>query len=108
FFFQAEDGIRDKLVTGVQTCALPICRHHCLAVCREGQGEEHGAMPISELSFLPRGRVPQSERAVGAAGEECLAVRREGDRGELRSEERRVGKEWRARWSRRQTGRSSA
>src|SRR2546425_12494875 len=27
FFFQAEDGIRDKLVTGVQTCALPISRH---------------------------------------------------------------------------------
>src|SRR5205823_12009309 len=27
FFFQAEDGIRDKLVTGVQTCALPILRH---------------------------------------------------------------------------------
>src|SRR3989441_12918723 len=27
FFFQAEDGIRDKLVTGVQTCALPIYRH---------------------------------------------------------------------------------
>src|SRR6266545_5050948 len=25
FFCQAEDGIRDKLVTGVQTCALPIC-----------------------------------------------------------------------------------
>src|SRR2546425_9409530 len=28
FFFQAEDGIRDKLVTGVQTCALPICHHN--------------------------------------------------------------------------------
>src|SRR5699024_6201460 len=32
FFFQAEDGIRDRNVTGVQTCALPIlsrqCRHH--------------------------------------------------------------------------------
>ena len=27
FFFQAEDGIRDDLVTGVQTCALPICIH---------------------------------------------------------------------------------
>ena len=27
FFFQAEDGIRDDLVTGVQTCALPIYRH---------------------------------------------------------------------------------
>src|SRR5205823_10928744 len=28
FFFQAEDGIRDKLVTGVQTCALPILLLH--------------------------------------------------------------------------------
>src|SRR3989454_8233381 len=27
FFFQAEDGIRDYKVTGVQTCALPICPH---------------------------------------------------------------------------------
>src|SRR5256885_3861568 len=27
FFFQAEDGIRDYKVTGVQTCALPICSH---------------------------------------------------------------------------------
>src|SRR6266516_27870 len=26
FFFQAEDGIRDRTVTGVQTCALPICQ----------------------------------------------------------------------------------
>ena len=32
FFFQAEDGIRDKLVTGVQTCALPIYPG-CLAAC---------------------------------------------------------------------------
>src|SRR2546422_10555978 len=28
FFFQAEDGIRDVAVTGVQTCALPILTHH--------------------------------------------------------------------------------
>src|SRR6266404_8318428 len=33
FFFQAEDGIRDKLVTGVQTCALPICRNPSPHVC---------------------------------------------------------------------------
>src|SRR2546425_7216016 len=32
FFFQAEDGIRDKLVTGVQTCALPIS-HHITRTC---------------------------------------------------------------------------
>src|SRR5207247_6196772 len=31
FFFQAEDGIRDPLVTGVQTCALPISRIHLTA-----------------------------------------------------------------------------
>src|SRR5689334_24715211 len=30
FFFQAEDGIRDGTVTGVQTCALPILRHPLL------------------------------------------------------------------------------
>src|SRR2546430_2746546 len=30
FFFQAEDGIRDLTVTGVQTCALPILRHGAL------------------------------------------------------------------------------
>src|SRR5258706_16391729 len=30
FFFQAEDGIRDWSVTGVQTCALPISRSSCL------------------------------------------------------------------------------
>src|SRR3989454_11431052 len=29
FFFQAEDGIRDYKVTGVQTCALPIWQHSC-------------------------------------------------------------------------------
>src|SRR5699024_12235682 len=40
FFFQAEDGIRDRNVTGVQTCALPIYPRRgavggaCLARCR--------------------------------------------------------------------------
>src|SRR6266446_9216589 len=33
FFFQAEDGIRDYKVTGVQTCALPIF-HHITGLCR--------------------------------------------------------------------------
>src|SRR5215813_9936993 len=40
FFFQAEDGIRDADVTGVQTCALPICegavRHACPGYFQEG------------------------------------------------------------------------
>src|SRR2546430_6430040 len=37
FFFQAEDGIRDLTVTGVQTCALPISctsRNGCIRTCR--------------------------------------------------------------------------
>src|SRR2546425_7203908 len=37
FFFQAEDGIRDKLVTGVQTCALPIFLSHGLWVTSFGR-----------------------------------------------------------------------
>src|SRR3989442_10267212 len=36
FFFQAEDGIRDADVTGVQTCALPICRRRDLAPATPG------------------------------------------------------------------------
>src|SRR3989441_7205856 len=38
FFFQAEDGIRDKLVTGVQTCALPISRAAGRRVGRDPHG----------------------------------------------------------------------
>src|SRR5947208_10434715 len=51
FFFQAEDGIRDDLVTGVQTCALPIYgdgnltigyseRRHGHQLKRQGQGQK--------------------------------------------------------------------
>src|SRR5687767_15506466 len=77
FFFQAEDGIRDKLVTGVQTCALPIC----------GDVEARGEV---RLTIRPeRVRV----EAAGTPGENRLS-------GTVsRSEERRVGKECRSRWA---------
>src|SRR5687767_15175665 len=53
FFFQAEDGIRDKLVTGVQTCALPIFR-----ASRSTTGVVSGrAYPGRHTSFLPTTRV---------------------------------------------------
>src|SRR2546427_5662485 len=50
FFFQAEDGIRDLTVTGVQTCALPICEaalsgsiaRRLLEQVRDGSGRESG------------------------------------------------------------------
>src|SRR5207244_6152036 len=78
FFFQAEDGIRDDLVTGVQTCALPIygavaVLHHARA--RRGGDEHHRRRDIEKSSLI----------STGAAHIE-------------RSEERRVGKECRSRW----------
>src|SRR6202040_4399033 len=42
FFFQAEDGIRDGRVTGVQTCALPICLLAADAACVSGAGAGGG------------------------------------------------------------------
>src|SRR6266511_5694520 len=43
FFFQAEDGIRDFHVTGVQTCALPISRRSWLGEL--GPGQRRGCRP---------------------------------------------------------------
>ena len=47
FFFQAEDGIRDRLVTGVQTCALPIWK--------QNQGLERECVPPSPIRTDGRG-----------------------------------------------------
>src|SRR5437773_10560886 len=69
FFFQAEDGIRDRDVTGVQTCALPILAGGGSGVPLPASGGLSGCPPAS----------PRERR---------------------RSEERRVGKEWRSGWSR--------
>src|SRR5699024_11398884 len=41
FFFQAEDGIRDRNVTGVQTCALPISLSSLLRVCSINSSKAH-------------------------------------------------------------------
>src|SRR5205823_11683080 len=72
FFFQAEDGIRDKLVTGVQTCALPIWSCTPSTAC-------------TTASVRP----PSPGRCCSAATRACRC------RCCPRSEERRVGKECR-------------
>src|SRR2546425_13347068 len=59
FFFQAEDGIRDKLVTGVQTCALPIWWHPPLDAVL------HGAVRSPQPAFHPP-QLPQ--RTAGRRG----------------------------------------
>src|SRR2546430_7514451 len=91
FFFQAEDGIRDLTVTGVQTCALPICRGRALALAGDHViGEIANGQCCSTRIGCSNGRCA-AERIVGIS-----AVR---DAVGLRSEERRVGKECRSRWS---------
>src|SRR5438094_1210079 len=50
FFFQAEDGIRDRTVTGVQTCALPILRRDCHLDLRQ-PGRVHPTCPPSKCSL---------------------------------------------------------
>src|SRR5205823_5701149 len=58
FFFQAEDGIRDKLVTGVQTCALPIFLSWTLRESARRQGG--AATSLTRPSARGRRRFPQS------------------------------------------------
>src|SRR5687767_15301670 len=84
FFFQAEDGIRDKLVTGVQTCALPISRSGppAATAAEPGSGAVAAGGPLRGVAAHAR-RVDRRPRAA--------------PQGE--SEERRVGKECRSRWS---------
>src|SRR5205823_9521691 len=94
FFFQAEDGIRDKLVTGVQTCALPIWLGATPAI------SDATAKPTSPIwnarrrpmtsAIRPPSSSSPAKQSVYAVTTHCRA---------LRSEERRVGKECRTRGS---------
>src|SRR5207245_4099807 len=87
FFFQAEDGIRDATVTGVQTCALPIFLYQ--------RSAHHGGRPES-LGFPFRAAaVDQTVDKADAAQGAGHRLRRFPDGAAARSEERRVGKEWR-------------
>src|SRR5699024_11786689 len=80
FFLQAEDGIRDRNVTGVQTCALPISSISPSSIRKPRIFTWKSLRPryaiVPSPSHRPRSPVRYS-----------------------RSEERRVGKEWRSRWA---------
>src|SRR5688500_20319202 len=76
FFFQAEDGIRDYKVTGVQTCALPILSHFARADRVYALHRTSGCVAFEVGNFARKRRSLQS-----------------------RSEERRVGKEGGSLWS---------
>src|SRR2546421_6472568 len=53
FFFQAEDGIRDLIVTGVQTCALPICNSAAAASAPPGSVFASFCASIPRTSMHP-------------------------------------------------------
>src|SRR5205823_8768897 len=96
FFFQAEDGIRDKLVTGVQTCALPIW----LMQDRPRAGELAEAVrEFIETEILPSIDDPRLRFRALVAANGLAILERELAIGAPRSEERRVGKECRCRWA---------
>src|SRR5256885_3916945 len=90
FFFQAEDGIRDYKVTGVQTCALPISEAYGF-VNVPGQGQH---VLLFLLPLLTAGITTFYMFRMW-----FMTFKGPPRDAHVRSEERRVGKECRSRWS---------
>src|SRR5256885_12396443 len=92
FFFQAEDGIRDYKVTGVQTCALPISE------VVEGAADVE-VRDVHVPVLVRQERLDEARPLGGRLG--VVALQQPGPLEDAidRSEERRVGKECRSRWS---------
>src|SRR5260370_8050314 len=87
FFFQGEDGIGDSSVTGVQTCALPIYLYSKSIDDASSIGGGGVTVVQNDLDF-------RAERGVSSFNRpHTLSINY------MRSEERRVGKECRSRWS---------
>src|SRR5262249_60046400 len=86
FFFQAEDGIRDWSVTGVQTCALPISAFICVYLW------PFRGFLMDKVTVAEARRVESIGKHVVLSG--WVRTRRDSKGGFsfLRSEERRVGK----------------
>src|SRR5207248_5501099 len=100
FFFQAEDGIRDRTVTGVQTCALPISLQTAMPLPVFSSGVAGSTPAYLATSPLPSHGSPIDfyMKSINGGLPDCAT-----DYGfalSMRSEERRVGKECRARWGR--------
>src|SRR5437763_8547251 len=92
FFFQAEDGIRDTSVTGVQTCALPILKIQV----QNGTGTPGQAGTAVE-AIKKAGYNSDNIKTANATNFNNSSTTISAKAGFERSEERRVGKECRAR-----------
>src|SRR5437660_12032568 len=85
FFFQAEDGIRDGHVTGVQTCALPICLPNCSLSC--GSGTPPRSAPSGCASRSEERRVGKECRSRWPRGDEKKREQDTGEREECAGDE---------------------
>src|SRR5206468_8659870 len=90
FFFQAEDGIRDLIVTGVQTCALPILLTGVFAETTSTFAPLPTSATGARSFFVSKGSILYSDTLIALGGAATRSV------WPSRSEERRVGKEGRA------------
>src|SRR5256884_7766505 len=103
FFFQAEDGIRDVAVTGVQTCALPISLQGApFWFLRTPVQSMHQPSDMITMVLDSEFTANQFRNAGGGPEIGSVAVHHrplQEKRDQTRSEERRVGKECRSRWS---------
>src|SRR2546430_12824786 len=96
FVFQAEDGIRDLTVTGVQTCALPILILRLILATIETSFVYHQCVPPCRYRYVqcPSTNSGVPDLAAPHGFPSAIPLRTC-----VRSEERRVGKECRSRWS---------
>src|SRR5437867_8191823 len=94
FFFQAEDGIRDRTVTGVQTCALPISTWWIRQAITRAIADQARTIriPVHMIETINK-LIRTSRHLVQKLGREPSPE----EIAEKRSEERRVGKEGRSR-----------
>src|SRR5690606_40623145 len=94
FFFQAEDGIRDFHVTGVQTCALPICVVVCFLPPDDAEAHRRlveRAVEAERATVAFWRSVPVDPSVLSARALASLPIIQQ------RSEERRVGQEGKSR-----------
>src|SRR5207249_5831145 len=96
---QAEDGIRDRNVTGVQTCALPIYRSFATSTrfpCAEKEALGRQWRGLEQDHPIQPRQICRARHSDPVARKFCRPFLEETARAALRSEERRVGKECRA------------
>src|SRR5206468_10041212 len=99
FFFQAEDGIRDLIVTGVQTCALPISSASaCAGLTAEAAIERVRQRMQMRMREIDDPLLRDRMHDLDDLSDRLLRIV-SGRLGTARSEERRVGKECRSQWS---------